>query len=224
MSSKALLTSKLMNEFGKDSPDVRNRVDMAISEVVVDLLNQNQSRFRKLGKTEDLTLTPSDTRLKLPSNFKTVNDPFIQVDSDENFLNEVEVVTEREFYRRKGDSNYGGTNYAYIKYNAQGASGAGDYLIFDLAPSVTRYYKFFYFRFPDENDADFIENESIVKDGVRAQFPEFVPDSLMYAQKYEGKKARFKENPETRSTIDIMKPSKMQQRRNRKMHSIARGE
>ena len=223
MSSKALLTAQLMNEFGKTSPEVRSRVESAISEIVVDLLNQNQSRFRKLNKTEDLTLTTSIKIIKLPFDYKTVDDPFIQVDSSGDFLNEVEVVSEREFYSRKGDSAYGGTNYAHIKYMSDGASGAGEYLIFDDEPTATKYYKFFYYRFPDENDTDFIENDSIVKDGVRAKFPEFVENYNYYAGKYEGRKQYFKEDPETRTTSMILKPSKKQQKNNRKMYKIGRG-
>ena len=82
MASPGLIVEEMMAEFGKSSAAVRRRVTLAVAEITIDILNQNESRFRKLEKESTVTLSIGDDAYRLPADLKTIRPMFIQLDTD----------------------------------------------------------------------------------------------------------------------------------------------
>lgn len=223
MASRAAITAQILTEFGKSSPQVRQRIEQVVGDVTIDILSQFQSQFARLSEKETITLDVTTTAYKLPHDFASPKSSFRQVDSDGDFVGKLEIVTEGEFYDRKDNADYGGLKYAYIEHRANGADGPGDYLVLSGLPTTVGYFLFPYYRKPTENDTDIITNVSAIKNGVRAEFPEFTANAGVSLQKYEAQKPTMKESPRSRSTGMAIKPSKSQQRHNRNMYRIGRG-
>lgn len=221
MASKAKIVADLMGEVGKTAQAVRDRLDRFTGEVTIDILNQNDGRFRRLAKTYTITLNTSDVAYRLPADFKTPKQTFIQVDSDGDFLEERAIVSEAEFYRRKGDADYSGTGYGFIE--TRQSPTPGEYLVLDSTPTAVGYLKLFYYRRPTENDTEIIENEAAIKEGVRARDRGLWPDAIYHLQIYENMKKGIKESAGTRTTGMVLKPNPMQVRINRLMHRIGKG-
>ena len=223
MADRSLIVTEIMEEIGKSSPQVRTEVDRIVGEVTLDILQQNDSRFRKLRKTYPLTVNTTDKEYKLPADFKTATKFFIQVDSAGEYVGQVEIVTESEFWRRKGDSQYGGNYYAKIEVLVSHASGAGEYLVFNALHEDTSYYEFPYYRKPTEHDTDIIENSTIIKEGVRGMLSKYIPTSTAHLTTYTRMKSGVRESPTERATGMAMMPSKVTRNLNRLLHKIGRG-
>jgi hypothetical protein len=222
MSSPGLIVEEMMAEFGKSSAAVRQRVGQAVAEVTIDILNQNESRFRRLEKEDTITLVVGTDAYRLPPDLRTLRPIFIQLDTDGDFAAEWEIVSTPEFYRRKGDAEYGGQNYAHVE--TRQSPTPGEYLVFDTASTAAGSCKIFYYRRPLAGDTDIIENTSAIKEGVRSKFPKFVEDAQSHAVQYERMKSGIKESPDTRTTGMVLKPGRRQQRTNRLMWKIGRGQ
>lgn len=222
MASQGLIVEEMMAEFGKSSSAVRHRVTMAVAEITIDILNQNESRFRKLEKELTITLVIGTEAYRLPTDLRTIRPIFIQLDTEGGFAAEWEIVSTPEFYRRKGDAEYGGRNYAHIE--TRQSPIPGEYLVFDAEPTATGSCKVFYYRRPLGGDTDIIENVAAIKEGVRTRFPRFVDNAETHIIIYERMKSGIAESPETRTTGMVLKPSHQQQRLNRLMWRIGKGQ
>lgn len=216
-------TTEMMDEFKSSATDVRARIERAAREVVLDILLQNDSRFRRLEKKTTLTFVANDDAEKLPADFRTMKRPFIEVDSAGKHIAEIDIVTDSEFWRRKGDENYVGVPYAMVE--TRQTPVAAEYLVLSALPAETRYFAFGYYRKPTGDDADMVENEGLVKNGIRSRFREFMgmDGAGVALQIYEGTKKNAIEHPGERATGLSLRPNKQQQRLNRRMHSYGRG-
>ena len=135
----------------------------------------------------------------------------------------VEIVTDGEFHKRKADVNYAGRIYAFIE--TRQVPTPGEYLVLNGKPSETRYFKFQYYRRPSADDADIIENEGLVKEGVRAKRADMVggEQAAESLRIYLAMKKSVIEHPGQRATGMSLRPTRKQQRLNRLMHRIGRG-
>ena len=222
MASFGQIVEEMMVEFGKKSSAVRHRVSQAVGEITIDILNQNESRFRKLERESTITLVIGTDAYRLPADLRTIRPIFIQLDTDGDFAAEWEIVSTPEFYRRKGDAEYKGQNYAHIE--TRQSPIPGEYLVFDTASTTSGTCKTFYYRRPERTDTDIIENTAAIKEGVRTRFPKFVENAEAHIIIYERMKSGIAESPETRTTGMVLKPSHRQQRLNRLMWRIGRGQ
>ncbi len=222
MASLAQIVSEMLEEFGTTGIEISNRLTKVVGEITIDILLQNGGRFNRLEKTTTITFDTSTTAYILPVDFNTIKGHAVMVDSDGDFIKEVEVVSESEFYRRKGDTGYSGTGYFYIEDRDSGVS-PGQYIVLNVAADAVSYLKVFYYRVPTENDTDIIKNTRIVKEGVRGSFPQFVPQALNSLTIYERMKSGIKESASDRATEIVLTPAKRVMKFNRFMHKIARG-
>lgn len=213
MASFGQIVEEMMVEFGKKSSAVRHRVSQTVAEITIDILNQNESRFRKLEKESTITLVIGTDAYRLPADLRTIRPIFIQLDTEGNFAAEWEIVSTPEFYRRKGDAEYKGQNYAHIE--TRQSPIPGEYLVFDTEPTASGTCKIFYYRRPTGTDTDIIENTAAIKEGVRTRFPKFVENVETHVIIYERMKSGIAESPETRTTGMVLKPSPLHQRINR---------
>lgn len=223
MATNQVLATELMDEFKSSSNDVRVKVERAIGEVVVNILNQNDSRFRRLEKSTTLTFVVGDDAEKLPADFRSIKKPLIEVESDGDLIATVEIVTDAEFLKRKQDPDYGGAIYARIE--TRQTPTPAEYLILNVEPTETRYFKLEYYRIPLGSDADVVKDPGIIKDGVRNRFPEFVGanEAGGYLIRYERGKVNLIENPAERATGMALRPNRRTQRFNRSMFRYGRG-
>lgn len=222
MASPAKIVSDLMTESGKMSHEVQIRMESLLGEVTVDLLSQNGSRFAGLEKSTTITINTSDTAYVLPADFRTAQPTFIEVDSDEDFIREIDVVSEREFYRRRAKSKFPQDLTVFVERRTVGGSTRW-YLVLGAAPTTSTYYKFFYWREPKTNDTNIIQNEAIPKEGVRSKMPGLFPAFQVSLAAYVNMRHNFKEDPSRLSTSMQVKPSLQTQRVNRLQHKIGRG-
>lgn len=222
MSTNAEMTEIMMDDIGKSSLQVRKRVTAAVGETTVDLLSQNDGRFRRLAKFTTITLNTTDTVYKLPSDFHTVKN-IVEQNADGDFLRKIEIVSDTEFHGRAGNTDYGGQYYCYIEYRRTGASGPGEYLILSEVRTATAYYKFSYYRVPTANDTDIIPNDSVLKEGVRSKLGNLAADARNSLLVYTQNKPNIIESVEHVTTGLVIKPSKKSQARNRQMRKIGQG-
>ena len=223
MASKFQIVHELADEWGKASPDVLARIETKVGEITIDLLSQNDCRFAGLRDSETITVSAGTMAYKLPYNFATLIKEVITVDADGDFLNEFEVVDENEFIRRKTEGGYATTKYGMIEYRKTGTSGPGWYFLLAADWEDTGYIKVPFYREPTEDDTELIRNVTILKAGVRAQFPEFNPKSQNDLVMYEKGKSGFRENPETITTKMAIRPSPQAQRLNKLQWKIGDG-
>jgi hypothetical protein len=223
MASNSQLTQEIMDDIEKSSVQVRKKVQRLVGDITVDILSQNESRFTRLGKNYTLTYTSSDTAQRVPSDFASARPVSLIVNSDDEFVAEIEVVTENAFFQRKGDVNYTGSIYAYIE-NRTGDQGPGEYLVLNASPSATLYIKFMYYREPLRTDTDIITNTMAVKEGVKGSLTrDTYPDSEKSMAIYLRMKPGIKESPTARSTHMAISPNPPTKRLNQRMHDIGRG-
>lgn len=222
MASPAKIVSDLMNEAGKMAPEIQIKMESIVGEVTVDLLSQNGSRFAGLEKSKTLTITTSATSFILPADFRTAQPSLIEQTSDEAFVRELDVFSEREYYRRRADAGFRQDRVCYLELKVVSGSKRW-YLTIGASPSSTKYYKFFYWREAQANDTDLIPNETMVKHGVRSNFPELFPNFMASIAIYGNMREKFKEDVGRLSTNMRIRPSLRVERINRVMHKIGRG-
>ncbi len=223
MASIAQYVDELMANYGKAGADARSKFEQSVSEVILDLLLQNSSRFRRLEKSTTLTFIKDDDAERLPADFRSLKKPLTERESDDSLIAMVEIVTDGEFHKRKADVNYAGRIYAFIE--TRQVPTPGEYLVLNGKPSETRYFKFQYYRRPSADDADIIENEGLVKEGVRAKRADMVggEQAAESLRIYLAMKKSVIEHPGQRATGMSLRPTRKQQRLNRLMHRIGRG-
>ena len=225
MASLSKVTNDIMQEIGKTSSTLRIKIEGYVGDVTVDLLSQNQGRFTRLEKSLDISFAVGVKYYKLPANFNTIKDTFFQVDSTGEFIAKCRVRTKSEIYRNIEDSEYSGVKAAYIQElnRDHGPDGAGLYLILASEPTEIVYYNIEYYRFPLTTDTDIIKNVKLVKNGVRAELPDYFDKAEIYSHIYENGKMRFKENKRRRKTVSVLMPSKRAGQHNKRMRNIGGG-
>lgn len=219
MASNAQLTAELMDEFDSVDPQVRQKVENHVGGATVDILLQNDSRFRRLKKYSTITLTETYDNYRLPSDFRSIAGRAIMVDANGLLIKRFEVVSSNLFFDRKTDPQYGGDDYAYIENRPDGRSGPGDYLVLNEAPDDTAYLKVFYYRKPTEQDTDIIEHTEAIKEYVRSQI---LPDGPKHLVTYERMKSGIIETASEITTGLLLRPSKQQMEHNRRMREYGR--
>ncbi len=213
----------LMAEYGRTGIDAQRKFEQSAAEVVLGLLLQNSSRFRRLEKSTTLTFVSGDDAERLPADFRSIKKPLLETKSDGTLIATVEIVSDAEFLKRKQDSTYGGLIYAYIE--TRQTPTPGEYLVLNADPTETRYFKFSYYRRPTRDDADIIEDEGLVSDGIRAKRADLVgvDVALQASRDFKRGKRSVIEHPGQRATGMSLKPNRSQQRLNKRMHGYGRG-
>lgn len=196
MASRAKTVNDLMVDFGKTSPDARAKIDKKVGEITVDLLSQNEGRFKALEKTVSISILTSTREYRLPADFNTAKRTFFEVDDDGNFIAECSVLTKSEIHRRYNDGRYAGYRLCFIKHITDNTAGPGLYLVLAADAPGAKTWEFDYYREPAETDAEVIRNTKILKQGVKADLIEFnlraADDMVIYLRMREG----FKEDVE----------------------------
>ena len=225
MASTSKVTNDIMQEIGKTSSALRMKIEGYVGDVTVDLLSQNAGRFTRLEKSLDISFAAGVKYYKLPANFNTIKNTFFQIDSDGDFIAKCEVRTKGEIYRNIADEEYSGIKAAYIQElnRDKGPDGAGLYLILASEPTEIVYYNIEYYRFPLTTDTDLIKNVKLLKNGVRAELPDYYDKAEIYSHIYENGKMKFRENKRRRKTVNILMPSKRAGAHNKRMHDIGGG-
>ncbi|MDD5459031.1 MAG: hypothetical protein PHF37_06540 [Phycisphaerae bacterium] len=218
MASKAKIVQELMIEFGKTNPIVREEISRKVDEVVIDLLSQNQSRFKGLEATQQISLTTARKEYALKNDFASAQDTFYEVDSEGNYVAECNVISKKEIFRRRTEGGYAGYRLSYIeRINNVWTLVLAEY------PDQNLVVDFDYFRKPNEGDIDIIRNDSLIKDGVRGLLPQYCPRADYHQAIYEQRKTGFKEEPERYTTHMQTRPSRRIERYNRRMRDIGQG-
>lgn len=224
MASKPLLVSELMEEFGKKSPDFRARLELLAGNITVDLLSQNEGRFRGLDRSQLITAQSGDSRFRLNSDFNTAKKTFAQVDASRVFVAECAIVGKGEVHRRITEGRYSGHRLAYVVNDAEGEEEGLWCLVLASAPSETTYYEFDYYRQATANDTHIIRNPEIIKAGIRSRLADLNPNVQNDVVIYERMKQGFVEDPEKYATnIDLLPPRRTM-RHNAQMYDIGKGQ
>jgi len=220
MSTRLQVTLELLNETGRQGQLVQEQVYTTVGDVTVDVLSQNDCRFRRLKKQTTLTFAAdSTTPVKVPADFKTISKNAHRVDAAGDFLARVEFVDETEFYERKGNSAYGGDIYFTVEERSD-----GEYVVINAGQTAITYIRMWYYRQPTPDDTDIITSPTIVKEGVRPRLPKLFPEHINGLPVYEAHKLHIKEHPGQRATSIAMKPNKRTQGENRLNWKVGRGQ
>lgn len=216
-------TDRLLAEVGKGAPEIRLAIEQAVGEVTISVLSQNGGRHHRLESTQSIALASAVDRSRLNGDMNTAKETFIEVNSSDEFVREIDIVTEQEHYTRKGNTQYTGQYWCYIVTDSSGSSGAGEYIIFPFKRTKTTYYKFFYYRRPTEGDTDAIVNIAAVLEGVRARKRDLWPEAVDALQVFEREKRSEVSTGRRRGAQMYLGPNKQQRHYNRINHNIGRG-
>lgn len=225
MASRALLTDSLVAETGKVAPSIRKRIERKVGEITMELLQQNEGRFKGLLREQAFTTVIDVVGYILNSDFNTAQGTYHEVDSDGVFKRQLTVVSKNEMFHRRTELAYASIRLAYIDFLEAGIDGRGYYLILGDKPKEAAFYRFPYYREATENDTDVIRKVAIVKRGVRGSLPDLFPaESQLDAEIYLRHMQGFKERREKFNTTTIMTPSSRTGEYNRRMHKLGQGQ
>lgn len=223
MASPAKIVQDLMDEFGKTAPTVRARFESIVGEITVDLLSQNEGRFKDLEKSTSLSIVTTTRQYRLPADFNTVKHTFYEVNSDGEFVAECAIVPKADVHRRLEQGRYAGYRLAYIQELKSHADGPGKYLILAGDADEAMTFELDYYRIPLETDTSVIRNESILKRGVRSRLADMNPLVRIDLDIYERMKLGFKEDVRKHVTHLSIAPPRKAIKTNKYLHKIARG-
>ena len=225
MASRQVVVFEMKQEFGKDTPAALALIDQRVGDVTVDLLSQNEGRFRGLSMSATLTFSSGETSQKLPGDFNAIKETFSQVDSEGKFIAECMVLAKSAVHRRLVENRYAGFRLAYINRNVDPTGVPGHYLVLAAPPDEETYYEVDYYRIPTGNDTDIITNVDIVKEGVRSKSPDFVGAQMAtyHNEVYLRMRQGFREEPEKVVTNIVTEPPRRVARHNQRMHRIGGG-
>lgn len=223
MPSKAAIASEIMVEFGKSDSQTAARVEQKVGDITIDLLSQNQGRFKGLEKTQSISIESGTSEYKLNTDFNSAKEQFYEVNSSGIVVAECTLTTSREINRRIVEGETVTHRMCFIKYYDSHDSGKGVYLVLAEEPTESATYEFEYYRKPTVEDTDIIRNTEIIKLGTRAGFPEFNPKAAYELGIYERRKEGFKEEPEKYNPKMVVKPSRRTSKFNRIMRTIGGG-
>jgi len=217
MADTAQLLSELAREFGRTDQLAKTQIEAWIGEIVVDLLSQDEGRFKALEKTETISINTTDTEYLLPADFNTARKTFAEVDSEGNWVGDCVVVAKKRLHRHLKQGKYTGHRLTYIKQKAAVGGTPGFYLVLAAASATVTIFDFDYYRIPTANDAGLIRNPRIIKMGVRGQAIEFNPKADYHEAIYINMKKGFRDAPERYLTRLEMLPTRRIGRHNRNM-------
>ena len=228
MASRDAITEDLLIESGRQGTAARRKIDQKVGDVTLELLQQNEGRFRALEKTQTISVVVSTTlagrQYKLDSKFNTAKDTMYEQDLvTGDFKNKITILTEAEVFERLSNAGPTSSLMGYIKYLTSHSSGRGQYLVLSQNPTETKSYIFQYYRAPTPDDTDVIRKTSIIKHGVRGSLPEYFEDSDLELKIYFSMLGGFRESPERFVTDLIMTPPPRIALHNQKMHDISQG-
>ncbi len=222
MASKEQVVNDILQELGKSSSELRERLFQLAGEITVDLLNENDGRFHGLSGTETISIVKGVRRYRLPAKFKTPKKVFCEVDSNGEILANCYVQQKATIRRKIGEGKILAYRLCYIDYTKE-TTGPASYLILAASPPANTIYEFEYYRKATINDASCIENESILKTGIRGRLdphtnPNQRTDLVVYYRMKEG----FREPIESMGEINTDLPG-LTEERNALMNKIAKG-
>jgi len=217
------IVEDLMLESGKSGHTARQRIELIVGEVILEVLGRNDGRFEGLRETIGYSVLKDVKHYKLPGNFNTPSKSFLQVNSDDEFIAECYIVQKMDVIRNLADSGYVGPRQAYIERLKAGPGGPGLYLVFGDELTETAYYQMDYYRKATTSDGDVVRKDGIVKDGARGKLPVYWPLPNDFAGMYAGQLRGFKESPRRMATTISFSPSRQTKRLNRKQHHIGGG-
>ena len=229
MASKAQIVDELMLRIGKSGAKVRQTLETHVGDVTVDLLNQEEGRFKALKRQTTITISTSYDHYKLPTDYGTASKTFVQVDVDDDFVRRLVIESQEAVYSRMEHDEYSGVHVGWVDYlttgsAARGYTGPGWYLRLPTEPDDTGYYKFFYYRAPTPEDTNLIRNTSIVKMGVMGRLPlNWNPNAPNDSATYGRMKSGFKESVQRHQPNIKIHPNARTRRHNAQMHVIGKG-
>lgn len=223
MASRAFIVDGLLRETGKTSPAVRADIDRKVGEITLELLSQNDGRFKGLEKTQVISVVADTQQYKLNADFFTAKKSFHEVDSDGNFVAKLSIVSKSELFNRKTEDAYAGIKLGYIEFLTSGPSGRGYYMHLGADPTDTATYHFDYYREPTTADTDIIRKIVILQHGVRASLPQYFENAEYEAGIYVRRLQGFKESPDINVTDAMITPNPRIAKHNQRMHKIGQG-
>lgn len=223
MADTAQLVNELAREFGRADQKAKTQIESWIGEIVVDLLGQDEGRFKSLEKTETIVINTTDTEYILPADFNTAKKTFSEVDDDGNWIGDCAVVAKKRIHRQLKTGKYAGYRLGYIKQAATVGGTPGYYFVIQAPPTVAAIFDFDYYRMATALDADLIRNPRIIKMGVRGQAIEYNPKADYHEAIYISMKKGFRDAPERFLTRLELLPSRRVARRNRNMRRYGGG-
>lgn len=229
MASKSQIVDDVMMAIGMSGDKVRRLVETHVGDVTVDLLNQQEGRFKALKLRTTITINTSYDHYKLPTDYGTASKTFIQVDVNDDFVRRLAIESQEAVYERMEHDEYAGVWVAWVDYlttgdAARGFTGRGWYLRLPTEPDDTGYYKFFYYRAATTEDTDLIRNATIVKKGVLGMLPlTYNPNAPNDAGTYARMKSGFQEKITRHQPNVKMHPNARTRRHNAQMHTVGKG-
>lgn len=223
MASTAAIVQEVLTEFGRTDQVTAARVEQKVNDIVVDLLSQNEGRFKALEKTQTISILKDVTEYRLNVDFNTAKETFYEVDSDGEYKNDCVLTQKSEINRRKKESEEVNSRICYIKHYESHPSGRGVYLVLAEKPTEDTTYEFDYYRQPRAEDIDIIKKPSTIKMGVRSGFPDLNPKADYELAIYERRKSGFREKFIKYTPKMSVKPPRKAARFNRFMERIGQG-
>lgn len=222
MATTATILEELIAEIGKDSPLIRQKIESKIGDVVLEILSQNEGRFKALEKTQSISVLVDVTRYKLNSDFNTAKDTFYEVDSLGEFVARCHIVSKSDAFSRLADEGVVGPRICYVEFDSATAT-RGWYLVLTQKPKTAVTYKFDYFRTPATSDTDVIKKHAAIKHGVRGMSPEHFSNSQAEITIYVRMLSGIKESPDKWVTDAQVLPPARFVAHNQFMHKIGGG-
>lgn len=224
MASVAAIVADLMLEVGKDAPEIRASLEKAVGDTVIELLNVNDGRFKELGRSVDIAITPPTDVYRLPAEFNTFKSTGAEYDSEGKIVAAVHILPEGDILNRQLNDGQIDDHYCYVNFLVDGPDGRANYLILGDVPSKAMTYRIGYYRKPEVQDADIIREDAIIKHGVRAKRPVYFPNAQTELVIYERRKQGFNDRSERFAPAGVItRPSPRTERHNQMMNKIGRG-
>lgn len=225
MASKSFILDSLLNECGKDSPQVREQMSEKIGEITLELLSRNDGKFFGLKKVTTLSITADETtQFKLPADYHTISIDSCEVNVTTGaYIQDIHVLEKSDIRQRIRDRAHYDCHYGYIEKLEAGPTGRGYYLTLAVASTKVRSFEIEYFRRPTENDTDVISEYTLIERGVRAQYPSLFKTAKVDRAIYLNRLPRFVEKRRRNVTDSYVLPPKRIQRHNRNQHKRGAG-
>ena len=217
------IVDSLAAEFGKTGSQAKGKIEAWASEIVVDLLSQDEGRFKLLEETETISIDTVNKEYLLPADFNTAKETFVEVDSEGNYVANCSCVAKSRVQRAIETSKYTGHRLTYIKKRASVGSTPGYYLVLTAKSTEVRIFEFDYYRQATPNDIGVIRKDSIIKNGVRGLAVEFLPNAGYSAEIYRREKKGFSDAPERYMTHLSIQPTRKIGRHNQNMKRYGGG-
>lgn len=224
MATRAVVVEELLRESGKTTEAVRRRIDDKVAAITVEILQQNEGKFKGLLKSFEFTTEVGERFYRLPPDFYSASDTFHEVDpTTREFVGRLTITTKAEIFDRKAEDVYAGDRMAFVEFLEDHADGRGWYLVLADDPEDARDYVLDYYRAATSSDTDIIRKVEILKRGVRGELPDLyvtaMEDKAVYLRMLSGvieRSNRF-------VPAMVIKPNKRVREHNRRMRRYGQG-